>query len=213
MPSSRPRPPPPSARSGGKSAGIPSWSAQRGWSYDLIAGAENLTPRRIRQIVRQSLRLRQIDPAGAHVRLQTARLDASLRLAADRIEDGELGAIDRLLRVLDRLDRYQTRAAAPAFDEAAEGAARFDARLDDLVATAAADKARAAARGGRTAARLTARRRNARRAPSFDVEAPSEAVRAIAGLGLFGAPFGLAPTPAAARAFERPETAGAGGPQ
>ena len=53
--------------------------------------------------------------------------------------------------MLDRLDRYQTRAAAPPpFDEAAEGAARFDAKLDDLVATAAEDKARAAAaaRGG-----------------------------------------------------------------
>ncbi|MGD0723516.1 MAG: hypothetical protein ABR970_20990, partial [Roseiarcus sp.] len=67
--------------------------AQRGWSYELIAATENLTPRRIRQIVRQSRWLRQIDPAGAHVRLQTARL------AADRVEDGEPGAIDRPLRV------------------------------------------------------------------------------------------------------------------
>jgi hypothetical protein len=126
----------------------------------LIAGAENLTPRRIRQIVRQSLRLRQIDPAGAHVRLQTARLDASLRLAADRIEDGEPGAIDRLLRVLDRLDRYRNAAAAAQpFDEVAEGAALFDARLDERIRRAAEDKARAAAaRGGRTAARRRAPR-------------------------------------------------------
>jgi len=183
--------------------------ARRGWSYELLAATENLTPRRIGQIVRQSLRLRQIDPAGAHVRLQTARL------AADRVEDGEPGAIDRLLRVLDRLDRCQTKAAALSLDEAAEGAAKFDARLDDLVATAAADKARAAARRGegRTAARLTPRRRNVRGAPSFDVEAPAEAVRAIAGLGSFGAPFDRAPTPAAARAFEPPESAGAAGPQ
>jgi hypothetical protein len=189
--------------------------ALRGWSYELIAGAENLTPRRIRQIVRQSLRLRQIDPAGEHVRLQTARLDASLRLAAGRVEDGELGAIDRLLRVLDRLDRYQTKAAALSLDEAAEGAAKSDARLDDLVATAAADKARAAARRGegQTAARLTPRRRNVRGAPSFDVEAPAEAVRAIAGSGSFGAPFAPVPTLAAAAAFERPESAGAAGPQ
>jgi len=123
--------------------------ARRGSSAEAIAEAEDLTPRRIRQIVRETFARRGIDPAGAHVRLQIARLDASLRLAAEKVEDGELGAIDRLLRVLDRLDRYQTRAAAPPpFDEAAEGAARFDAKLDDLVATAAEDKARAAARGG-----------------------------------------------------------------
>ena len=67
--------------------------------------------------------------------------------------------------------------------------------------------------GGRLAARLTPRGRDFRGAPSFDVEAPSEAVRAIAGLGSFGAPFDRAPTPAAARAFEPPESAGAAGPQ
>jgi hypothetical protein len=210
MPSSRPRPPPPSARSGGKSAGIASWSAQRGWSYDLIAGAENLTPRRIRQIVRQSLRLRQIDPAGAHVRLQTARLDASLRLAADRIEDGEPGAIDRLLRVLDRLDRCRN-AAAPSLDEAAEGAAKFEA--EPTISWRRPPRTRRGPRraGGRTAA-----------PPGPRVGATPEALPlstskrrspAIAGVGSFGAPLGLAPTRAAARAFERPETAGAAGPQ
>jgi hypothetical protein len=122
-----------------------------GWSYELIARNENLTPRRIRQIVRQTLERREADRAAEHVRLQTARLGASLRLAAGKVEDGELGAIDRLLRVLDRLDRYQTKAAAPRpRDEVAEGARRFDAKLDDLLRRAAEDKARAAAaaRGG-----------------------------------------------------------------
>jgi len=122
-----------------------------GWSYAAIASTENLTPRRIRQIVNQSLKRSPADRAAEHIRLQTARLGAPLRLAAQRVEDGELGAIDRLLRVLDRLDRYQTRAAAPPpFDEAAEGAAKFDAKLDDLLRRAAEDKARAAAaaRGG-----------------------------------------------------------------
>jgi len=83
--------------------------AQRGWSYELIAGAENLKPRRIGQIVGQSLQLSEVDPAGVPIRQQTAGLDASLRLTADRIEDGELGAIDRLLRVLERLDRLPRR--------------------------------------------------------------------------------------------------------
>jgi len=67
--------------------------------------------------------------------------------------------------------------------------------------------------GGRMAARLTARERNARGDPSFNVEAPSRAVRAMAGFGSFGAPFGLVPTLAAAAAFARPESAGAAGAQ
>jgi len=67
--------------------------------------------------------------------------------------------------------------------------------------------------GRRMAARLTPRGRNTRGAPSFDVEAPSEAVLAIAGFGSFGAPFGLVPTLAAARALERPADAGAAGSQ
>jgi hypothetical protein len=67
--------------------------------------------------------------------------------------------------------------------------------------------------GGRLAARLTTRGRNARGAPSFDVEAPSEAVLAIAGFGSFGTPFGLVPTLAAAGAFERRASAGAAGAQ
>jgi hypothetical protein len=65
--------------------------------------------------------------------------------------------------------------------------------------------------GGRLAARLTPRGRNCRGAPSFNVEAPSEAVPAIAGLGSFGTPFGLVPTLAARRGLRAPENAGAAG--
>ena len=86
---------------------------RRGWSYERIGDAESLTPQRIGQIVRESLARREVDPEGEHVRLQTARLEASLRLAAERVDDGELGAIDRLVRVLTQLDRYHGKATAP----------------------------------------------------------------------------------------------------
>ncbi|MGD0722132.1 MAG: hypothetical protein ABR970_13930 [Roseiarcus sp.] len=82
-------------------------------------------------------------------RLSAIERDASRRLAARRVEDGEPGAIGRLSRALERLDRYENVAAAPPFDELAEGAAKFDAKLDDLLRRVAGDKARAAAaRGG-----------------------------------------------------------------
>ena len=116
-----------------------------GWSYEQIAGTETLTPQRIGQIVRESLARIEIDPAGEHVRLQTARLEAALRLAAERVDEGELGAIDRLLRVLVQIDRYHARALAPPpFDAQAEAAAEFDARLDALLERVAEEKAQAA---------------------------------------------------------------------
>ena len=55
----------------------------RGWSRKSIAQAEDLTPRRVGQIVRQTLQPREVDPAGAPVRLQAARLDERVATAAE----------------------------------------------------------------------------------------------------------------------------------
>jgi hypothetical protein len=86
---------------------------QAGFSYEAIARDENLSRERVRQIVAQSLR----EPDGGtrldHARVQLARLEPALRLAARGVADGELRAIDRLLRVLDRLDKYGAVAEAP----------------------------------------------------------------------------------------------------
>jgi hypothetical protein len=89
-----------------------------GFSYEAIARDENLSRERVRQIVAQSLE----EPEGAtrldHARVQIARLEPALRLAARGVADGELRAIDRLLRVLDRLDKYGAVAEAPQpYDE------------------------------------------------------------------------------------------------
>ena len=83
-----------------------------------IARDENLSRERVRQIVAQSLN----EPEGGtrldHARVQLARLEPALQLAARGGADGELRAIDRLLRVLDRLDKYGAVAEAPQpYDE------------------------------------------------------------------------------------------------
>jgi hypothetical protein len=123
---------------------------QRGWTPQLIAEAEGLKPRRVREIIQETLARQAADPAGDHVRLQVARLDNALRLAGERVADGELVAIDRLLRVLRLLDRYREAAPAtpppPAFDEEADAAAPSEADADALVERAAEDEAQAAAR-------------------------------------------------------------------
>jgi hypothetical protein len=81
-------------------------SLQAGLSYAAIGRAEGLSRERVRQIVVQALDQGQADSKVDHARLQIARLEPALRLAAGAVAEGDLAAIDRQLRVLDRLDRY-----------------------------------------------------------------------------------------------------------
>jgi hypothetical protein len=77
-----------------------------GFSYEEIARDERLSRERIRQIVTQSLKTRDGVDRVDCVRLQRARLEPALRLAARGVENGKLSVINALLRVLDKLDKY-----------------------------------------------------------------------------------------------------------
>lgn len=91
-----------------------------GWSYEAIAREEKVTTRRIRQIVAEALRRREVDGGSDHALLQLARLESALRLGAEALEAGDLRAIGPYLAVLDRMDRHR-REAAPllVYDKAA----------------------------------------------------------------------------------------------
>jgi hypothetical protein len=80
---------------------------REGWAYDEIAEAEQLTPERIRQIVREALERRLIDEDTDHAKLQLSRLQPALRIASEAVADGDVRAIPSFLKVLDRFDRYQ----------------------------------------------------------------------------------------------------------
>ena len=101
---------------------------QAGQSYDEIARAENLTSERIRQIVVDTLKRRLLDPVRDHARLQIARLDPALRVAAEQVATGDLRAVDRLIKVLDRIDKYQG-VAASAADHDENGRERLFAKI------------------------------------------------------------------------------------
>jgi hypothetical protein len=106
-------------------------SLQAGLSYAAIGRAEGLSRERVRQIVAQALAHGQADSKLDHARVQIARLEPALRLAAQAVADGDLGAIDRLLRVLDRLDRYSAvEGAATSAD--AGGRERLLAKLNAM---------------------------------------------------------------------------------
>jgi predicted transcriptional regulator len=80
---------------------------REGMAYDEIAREEGRTPERIRQIVRAALGRRLPDDDTDHAKLQLARLQPAMRIATAAVEEGDVAAIAPLLKVLDRLDRYQ----------------------------------------------------------------------------------------------------------
>ena len=113
-----------------------------GFAYEAIAREERLSRERIRQIVAQSLDVEDRATRVDYVRLQMARLEPALRVAARGVENGKLSAINALLWVLDKLDNTErwpnrlTRTGCPrTFDRENQrcrraGAASGDARAN-----------------------------------------------------------------------------------
>ena len=85
---------------------------REGLSYDEIAAEEGVTATRIRQIVSEVLQKRAVDSGADHAKLQLDRLTPLMQLAAEAVAAGDIRAITPYLKVLDRLDRYQTVASA-----------------------------------------------------------------------------------------------------
>ena len=85
---------------------------REGLRYDEIAAQEGVTTERIRQIVTEVLKNRSVDSSADHAKLQLDRLVPALQIAAEAVASGDVRAIPSYLKVLDRLDRYQTTAAS-----------------------------------------------------------------------------------------------------
>ncbi|HXT08895.1 MAG TPA: hypothetical protein VN715_18405 [Roseiarcus sp.] len=77
-----------------------------GASLAEIATSETLPPKRVEKMLRDELRKRWIAPVQDYARLQIARLEAIATQLKEKSKNGDLPTIDRLLKVLDRLDRY-----------------------------------------------------------------------------------------------------------
>jgi len=91
-----------------------------GASVEAIAKDEGATVKRIEKILRDELRRRWVAEREDFAKLQIARLEAMILKLIERAHEGELGAIDRVLKILDRLDRYY------GFGRAAPAAAPYD---------------------------------------------------------------------------------------
>ena len=83
-----------------------------------IARVENLTVRRVRQIIAGMLEKRELDPPAGFVQLQIARLSEAMIVARTMMMEGDLQAMDRMIKLTGELDRYHgfasSRLPAPA---------------------------------------------------------------------------------------------------
>ena len=71
-----------------------------------IARVEGLTVTRIRQIIAAMLESREIDPPAGFVQIQIARLSEAMIVARTMMMEGDLQAMDRLIKLTGELDRY-----------------------------------------------------------------------------------------------------------
>src|ERR1700721_2057842 len=76
-----------------------------GESMRAIATSENLSLRRVQQIVREQLDRRNANPADDFALLQIARLERALDLIGSQIDAGKPAAAHAFVRLLDHLNR------------------------------------------------------------------------------------------------------------
>jgi len=101
-----------------------------------IAAAEHMSVAKVQKLLRDELRKRWIAPAQDYARLQIARLETIAQSLKERAKGGDLPTIDRLLKVMDRLDRYHgfnkfaALSAAAREDVRAQLAMRLDRAAD-----------------------------------------------------------------------------------
>jgi hypothetical protein len=105
-----------------------------GRSYAEIAAAEQLSVRRIQQIVRATLAERESDPQAAYRHVQIARMEAALRLIEREIAAGKVSAVPHLLKVLAMLNGYahESLRRGPVFGHDDPRISQFAAALDQL---------------------------------------------------------------------------------
>jgi hypothetical protein len=79
-----------------------------------IALREGLSVRRARELVQDMLERREVDPPAGFAQLQIGRLSDAMMVAYAAMMEGNLQALDRVLRIVGELDRRHGRGGAPA---------------------------------------------------------------------------------------------------
>ena len=115
----------------------------RGSGPDAIAEEEDLAPAEVETVVREELGRRWTVPIADFIKIQIARLDRLCLVALDQAQRGELKAVDRALKIFDRLDRYHgfSRTAPVIKPYGEEERQRLHAKIESIIARVGADSA------------------------------------------------------------------------
>src|SRR5271157_2100215 len=84
----------------------------RGVSVAEIAAREEVTEKRMRSVVSEILARRMPEPPAEFLALQVSRLNEALLVAYSAMSGGNLGAVDRVVKIVRELDRYHGFSAA-----------------------------------------------------------------------------------------------------
>jgi hypothetical protein len=123
-----------------------------GQSTEAIATDEGVSARRVRKIVQEALERWDADPVQDYVGVQIARLESALRVIEQKIAEGDVKVVEKLVKVLGQLDKYhksQLHMRETYIEHQDRDAALFN-RLGRLAASRAVVAARLA--GARAAA-------------------------------------------------------------
>ena len=77
-----------------------------GVEFSVIARQYGVSVKTVRREIGRALDERWTETPQRHLRLQNERLSRAVRALEDALLNGDIAAVDPLLRVLDRLDRY-----------------------------------------------------------------------------------------------------------
>jgi hypothetical protein len=140
-----------------------------------VAAEEGVTPRRVRQMVREALDRWDANPAQDFADLQIARLEAALRPLEQKIAAGDVSVVDKFVKVLGLLDKYHSAQLQVTEDieDGGDREAAFMEWLERLAASRAAVAARLAASVGTSAPALGAEAAASTPAPSAAEEPAS----------------------------------------
>jgi DNA-binding CsgD family transcriptional regulator len=77
-----------------------------GITVDEIAARERVSVKRMRNLVRETLARHQPEPPAEFVALQLSRLREALLVSYSAMGGGNLGAVDRVVKIVREMDRY-----------------------------------------------------------------------------------------------------------
>jgi hypothetical protein len=83
-----------------------------GMPHGAIARMENCSVQAVRKAIAHELAERRIAPAGDFAKLQIARLNDALMAASSKMLEGDMAALDRVVKIVAELDRYHGLAQA-----------------------------------------------------------------------------------------------------